>query len=154
MNNTNNGSTNLDNRRRCNNCGASPMDGSEFCFWHNPNVSAAAKLAARQQGGQRTRKIPHGLNPADYQPWTVESIKRLHGDLINECLVAYRDDLAGLIKSLRYVMPEAVKWLMMDEQLEQNERITRLEQRRNGQQLLPGKIEDGNVIIGDYQESD
>lgn len=35
-------------------CGAFPMAGSEYCYLHNPDISAEAKKLAQQRGGAST----------------------------------------------------------------------------------------------------
>ncbi len=45
-------------------CGASPMTGSDYCFYHNPAVSVEMKHAAHVKGGQANRaRVKEPLPP-------------------------------------------------------------------------------------------
>ncbi len=137
---------------KCSSCGLDVSSDKQYCYFCDPSIPAEVKKATRAKGGANSRKIPHNLNPADYLPLTIESVKRLQGDLIAEAMRLYQDDAAAMFKTVGRLLPEAEKLVIYETMTLLNDKLDQVESRRNGHRLSSGKVNDAEII--EYRQQD
>lgn len=127
---------------KCVDCGRYAKADSDFCFFCDPATPAEAKQAAWAKGGTNSRKLPLGFDVDDFLPIeTPADLRRFYNKLLSVCGEQYRDDLSGFIRSVVKITPKLSEILAFEQLAAMEDRLTRIESRRNGR-LLPSRIND------------
>lgn len=98
-----------DNGERCN---ADAMNGSEYCYWHSPEISPEERREAQARGGQAGKiKVKEPLEPIKID--TTKDVLTLITDSINRIRNGTMDVKLG--NTLGYLAGTAIKALEISE---------------------------------------
>ncbi len=122
-------------------CGMKISEEKEFCFQHDPAISAEDKRAAKAKGGYHSRIIPHGLKSSTVLP--IDSVTDLK-NFLNVLLAKGIDKIEDTPKMLKATLPIVDKFntvfeLELLEAMQQKLKI--IEAKQNGDLLEAGSYE-------------
>ena len=108
-----------------NKCGAFAMNGSEFCFFHDPTKAEERRIAG-QKGGKRSRIPSTKVLPEDTPDVKIKTIGDVE-ELISETISQVRrGDLAPNVSNA--ITQLVNSWIKIREIGEMEERMRRLEE--------------------------
>ncbi len=130
-------------------CRAPPLQGSDFCFWHDPN-RASERTAARKRGGYRARGLDPEAPVPEVHLSNVIDVLDLLKTAAQDCL-RHRPSLARA-RALAHIANTAAKVL---ESQELRDRVEDLENRTAVQAMSDDELlRAAQDILGRLGEGD
>ena len=106
-------------------CQAYAVDGSNYCFWHDPKLSQK-RAAARKKGGFN-RHVGKRSNRSSYDVETIQDVMEILKDALNDALLL--ENSQSRARTVGYLSQILIKGI---ETSELERRLANLERRFEG----------------------
>ena len=113
-------------------CKAHPINGSDYCFWHNPEIKESEKRKCRSRGGKLNKHINADKRKApSLKLGEIKDVARLLGDTIKTVQIELytTDSLTAKVKIANCIGFLSGHLLSALEKSDLEKRLEELEQR-------------------------